>query len=99
MCGIAAVLDTSDAVLYICGRYSNGWQISSEERLTVLQVWKLKGIFEFDWELMPVMCRSCRLRVDPYQEWPVAIFVLLVLRYACETEIAVAVGEVEWTGD
>ena len=30
---------------------------------------------------------------------PVAIFVLLVFRYAYETEIAVAVGEVEWTGD
>ena len=29
----------------------------------------------------------------------VAIFVLLVFRYACETDIAVAVGEVEWTGD
>ena len=72
MCGIAAVLDTSDAVLYICGRYSNGWQISSEERLTVLQVWKLKGIFEFDWELMPVMCRS----------WPSSRCIGTVLRFA-----------------
>ena len=29
----------------------------------------------------------------------VAIFVLLVFRYACEREIAIAIGEVEWTGD
>ena len=29
----------------------------------------------------------------------VAIFVLLVFRYAHEKEIAVAVGDVEWTGD
>ena len=35
----------------------------------------------------------------PHALLPVAIFVLLVFRYAYETEIAVAVGEVEWTGD
>ena len=35
----------------------------------------------------------------PFALLPLSIFVLLVLRYACETEIAVAVGEVEWTGD
>ena len=52
MCGIAAVLYIFDAVLYICGRYSIRWQIPPEDWLIVLQAWKLKGIFEFDWELM-----------------------------------------------
>ena len=35
----------------------------------------------------------------PHVLLPVAIFVLLVFRYACDWEIAVAVGKVEWTGD
>ena len=42
MCDIAAVLYIFDAMLYICGHYRTGWQMPPEDRLNVLQVWKLR---------------------------------------------------------